>query len=422
MATALVGFVQCTEAQFSCVTNDGAITITGCSVNAGAVIIPSTTNGYPVVNIGDDAFANHGITSVTIPDSVTNIGEATFYDCTSLASVSLGNGLVTLGTLGFEDCSALTGITFPSSLTSIGSYEFNHCSSLASLTIPNTVTNIGDNAFAYCNDLTNVTIGSGITTFPSYAFYECTSLPGIDIPTNITSIGDYVLSDCTLLTAIKVDPANPDFSSLNGVLFNKNQTSILQYPAGKTTNGYTIPSAVTNIGTAAFLFCTNLTHVTIPNGVTSIGTNAFWGDLNLSGLVIPASVGSIRDSAFEYCTNLTAMYFQGPPPNLGYGPFANDTNLVIYYLPGATGWSSPFSGVTAELWNPKASKFSVTGGHFGFKIIGPTNAVIVVAACTNLANPAWLRVSTNTLTSGASSFTDAQSPNYTGRFYRLRSP
>ena len=108
---------------------------------------------------------------------------------------------------------------------------------------------------------------------------------------------------------------------------------------------------------------------------------------------------------------------------LGSNVFEGDSNLTIYYLPG-TGWSSfpTFGGVSAVLWNPRVTTFSVTGGQFGFNITGPTNAVIVVVASTNLVNPVWSPVSTNILTGGASSFSDPQSSSYPRRFYRFRSP
>jgi hypothetical protein len=97
--------------------------------------------------------------------------------------------------------------------------------------------------------------------------------------------------------------------------------------------------------------------------------------------------------------------------------------VVIYYLPGATGWGPFFSGLPTELWNPQASALRVTGGHFGFDITGPSNTVIVVEACANLAHPVWLPVSTNALNGGGtSSFSDSESANYPARFYRFRSP
>jgi hypothetical protein len=169
-----------------------------------------------------------------------------------------------------------------------------------------------------------------------------------------------------------------------------------------------------------------LTSVTIGNGVRRIGSAAFAGCYWLTSVTIPASVFSIGGFAFYDCTSLTAAYFLGNAPFDGGHVFDasyGSDPVIVYYLPGARGWGPFFSGVPTELWNPRASALGVFGGHFGFNITGPSNTVIVVEACTNLAQPVWLPVSTNVLYgSVASWFSDPQSANYPARFYRFRSP
>jgi len=179
---------------------------------------------------------------------------------------------------------------------------------------------------------------------------------------------------------------------------------------------------VVNIGNDAFAYCTSLTNITIPAGVTNLGNYAFEDCTNLTGVTIPGSVAWVGSDAFVFCTRLTSACFLGNAPANTGNSFAGDLNTV-YYLPGTTGWGSTFGGRPAKLWNPTATTISVTGGHFGFKITGTATLVVLVQACTNLADPVWLTVSTNTIDYLAgSSYSDLTWTNYPARYYRFRSP
>jgi hypothetical protein len=197
---------------------------------------------------------------------------------------------------------------------------------------------------------------------------------------------------------------NSVYSDVDGVLFNQNQTTLVEYPGG-IAGTYTIPNSVTSIGFVAFYGCSSLTGVTIPNSVTNIG-----------------------DYAFESCTNLTGVYFRGNAPTLGSSVFDYDKNATAYYLPGTTGWGdfSANTGLPVALWTPQVQSsdgsFGVRTSQFGFNIAWASGMVVVVEACTNLANPAWSPVHTNTLTGGSPYFSDPQWTNYPARFYRLRWP
>jgi hypothetical protein len=286
-------------------------------------------------------------------------------------SYAIPTSVTIIGDWAFVGCSSLTNITIPTGVTGIGERTFSSCG-LTHLTVPTSVTSIGDGAFESCSSLTSITISNGVTSIGDNAFYFCTSLTSITIPNSVTSIGDGAFDSCYGLTNI------------------------------------TISDSVTNIGVMAF-WCSSLTSITIPNGVTSIGNEAFVG-----------------------CYNLVSVYFQGNAPRVGPAAFSGDV-ATVYYLPGTTGWDffAANTGLPTVLWNPQAQtrdgSFGVQANQFGFNITGSSNLVIVVEACTNFSNPAWLPVSTNTLntfigTNGTSYFSDPQWTNYPGRFYRLRSP
>jgi BspA type Leucine rich repeat region (6 copies) len=187
------------RAQFTFTTNSGAITITGYNPAAGLnVVIPASTNGYPVTAIGTDAFDGLAtITNVTIPDSVTSIGDYAFENCHVLTSVTIPNSVTSIGQEAFVYCFGLTSVTIPNSVISIGDYAFFQCSVLKSVTIPDSITNIGVGVFEYCSVLTSVTIPNSVTSIGDYAFFQCPVLKSVTIPNSVTNIGVGVFLDCS---------------------------------------------------------------------------------------------------------------------------------------------------------------------------------------------------------------------------------
>ena len=196
------------------------------------------------------------------------------------------------------------------------------------------VTSIEDGAFSYCAGLTSITIPNSVTSIESYAFRGCTGLTSVTIPNSVTSIGQYAFSGCTGLTAINVDEINTAYSSIDGVLFNKSQTELIQYPEGKQGT-YAIPNSVTSIERSAFRGCTGLTSVTIPNSVTSIGVTAFYGCTSLTSVNIPNSVKSIGSAAFYGCTSLTSIDIPNSVTSIESYAFYDCTGLTSVTIPNS---------------------------------------------------------------------------------------
>jgi len=314
-----------------------------------------------VTSIGNSAFISSGLTSIVIPDSVTIITSWAFSYCPNLTSVTIGNGVTSIQYGVFYDCPNLTSVTIGNGVTSILQEAF-WITGLNKINIPNNVTSIDAETFA-STSLTNVTIGNGLTNVGD-AFYTCPFF------------------GCPSLMAITVDTSNPAYCSVAGVLFDKNRDTLIEYPRG-LAGSYIVPGSVTSIG----------------------------------------------NYSFYYCTSLTGVYFNGNATSLGDFVFSGDNNATVYYLPGTTGWNSTFGGLPTALWllpNPTIlnfePNFGVQNNSFGFTISWATNIPVVVEACTNLANPVWQPIQTNTITSGCAYFNDPQWTNYPGRFYRLRSP
>ena len=296
-----------------------AIVTKGDKKYSGDITIPSSIkvneSEYTVREIEETAFSNcSGLTSVTIPNSVTSIKGSTFEGCSGLTSVTIPNSVTSIGERAFASCSSLTSITIPNSVTSIEYNTFEGCSSLTSIIIPNSVTNIGNFAFYRCSGLTSITIPNSVTRIGISAFSDCSSLTSITIPNSVTRIGGSAFLDCSSLTSV------------------------------------TITNSVTIIGEWAFRGCSSLTSITIPNSVTSIGEEAFYGCSSLTSVTIPNSVTYIGEEAFANCSNLENLYcYAEKIPDLGYNIFSGSyieyatlhvpSSAISYYQT-----KSPWSG------------------------------------------------------------------------------
>jgi formylglycine-generating enzyme required for sulfatase activity len=287
---------------------------------AGCTSLISVTVGNGVTSIGYEAFAGcTSLTEITVDglnpvysslDGVLfNKNQTTLIQCPegTAGTYTIPNSVTSIGVYGFYRCTGLTSITIPDSVTNTGNSAFALCTGLTSITIPDSITSLGGGAFMGCSGLTSVTIGNSVTSIKDSAFSACTSLTIVTIPDSVTSISRNAFQSCTSLTEITVDALNPLYSSLNGVLFNKNQTTLILCPEGKVGT-YPIPDSATTIEDSAFAYCTGLTNVRIPDSVTSIGGHVFLGCTGLTSVTIPDSVTStIGNRAFDDCTGLTSV-------------------------------------------------------------------------------------------------------------------
>ena len=418
---------------------DDRLSITGYNGSATNPEIPSAINGVSVTEIGESAFENcTSLTSVTMPDSVTSIGFCAFYNCKSLTSVTIPDSVTSISESAFEDCKSLTSATIPDSVTSIGDYAyhgcyftsenfvnnsnvelddsskptivdtdaggfcikdnvlvnmrpayaigevtipnsviifgysaFDSCESLISVTIPDSVTCIDDRTFSSCTSLTSIEVSgnnknyssndgvlfnknkSRLITYPAGktdskyvmpnsvisidddAFDSCINLKSVTIPNSVTSIDSGAFSNCISLTSLEVSGNNKNYSSTDGVLFNKDKSELITYPAGKTDSEYAIPNSVTSIGNYAFACSTNLTSVSIPNSVTSIGYDTFEDCTSLTSVTIPDSVTSIGWDTFENCTSLTSVTIPDSVTSIGRYTFENCTSLTSVTIPNS---------------------------------------------------------------------------------------
>jgi hypothetical protein len=252
-------------------TDAGGITITGYTGPGGALSIPGAINGLAVTSIADSAFARlDRLVSVLIPDGVSSISGNAFSDCTGLTNIVLGAGVASIGAGAFSGCTDLASITLGNGVTDVGDFAFGNCDSLKAIVIPEGVIRIGYGAFSGCNTLTNVTIPDSVISIGDNLFLGCTHLVRVTIGNGVSDLGRDVFSGCTRLAIITVAPQNAAYSSLDGVLFNQNRTTLIAYPAGKAAGeAYTVPDSVTSVGAAAFLGCEGLIRVTVGNSVTT---------------------------------------------------------------------------------------------------------------------------------------------------------
>ncbi len=259
-------------------------------------------------------------TKLVLEKGITYIGEYAFFGCDIAGDLTLPGGVTEIGMKAFASCSGLTSVVLSQSVARLNNWAFSNCSGMSSLTIPKGVTSIGFAAFWGCGSLTSVTIPASVTDVDSAAFGNCGSLENI-----------------------AVDGRNVYYISVDGVLFNKNRTTLVAYPSGKKGTAYTIPKGVTSIGENAFSYCRNLTDVTIPQGVTGVGECAFEGCDSLTGVTIPKGMTYIGWGVFDGCRSLVSVTIPKSVTSIGSYMFRNCSSLTNVTIPEnvtSIGWDA----------------------------------------------------------------------------------
>lgn len=257
-----------------------------------------------------------------------------FYNCRSLRYIELPNSITLLENDVFNECIELN-IVMGDGINCVKSKTFYKCSGLVSIKLSNNLTDIEQSSFEDCTNLTSIELPNALTNIGNRAFYGCAKLTSITIPKNVTSIDSDVFDKCIKLREINVDANNANYSSLDGVLFNKEQTQLLKCPECKTGE-YKIPNKVVYINRNAFLNCKFLTSVLIPSSVTYIGQNFFSGSTSLTSVIIGNNVTRIEDGAFNQCTNLQEIRSfanTAPSYNKAYSFKDVNKNICNLYVP-----------------------------------------------------------------------------------------
>ena len=333
--------------------NEGAVVVPGDASYSGDVVIPASINyfgdDFPVVSIGDKAFSGcRGLTSITLPESLTSIGDWAFSGCSGLTSITLPESVTSIGDWAFSGCIGLTTITIPESVTSIGSYAFSYCDGLTTITLPESLKSIGRDTFFYCFSLASVTMGNSVTSIGNSAFSYCRSLTSITLPESVTSIGSDAFSGCSGLTTITIpesvtsigSDSFADCTNLTSVTWNARDCHSGGSLFGSSSSSdntrittFTFGDQVEQIPSRLCQGMSGLTTITIPESVESIGSEAFSGCIGLTAMTVPESVTSIGDRAFD-CVRLKSITWNARACSCGSNLFGGNYTRITTFTFG----------------------------------------------------------------------------------------
>lgn len=453
----------------------------GISAFEGCAALPKILVPDHVADLADYAFAScSGLTNFTVPPAVTNIGTGAFEDCAGLASLAIGPGVLSIGDQAFAQCSGLKIANIPDNVVSIGNSAFAACYGLTKVTIGKNVANIGAMAFSFSASipffpqpppiiisplisrpnavakaaaspiplpfydaaLTNITVAPAnrwygslngalfnkqrsvliqvpdglkgayeipetVSTVETNAFLHCEYLTNIAIPAGVDHLGDNAFSSCSSLTELSVAPQNRFYASQDGVLFNKQLTTVLQYPQARRgiyalpkntieignsafgncpyLTGLSLPASLKRIDESAFQYCSALTNLAIPNSVTAIGDQAFIGCSRLAAFTLPDGLTEIGNSEFTFCRSLTQILIPPGVTNIGAEAFLGCASLNQINLPaGINNLANDLFFGCASLATVRIPAGVTNIGWYAFANCTSLLNIIIPASVTNL--------------------------------------
>ena len=366
---------------------------------SGCILLKKVIFPNNITSIGSFVFDNCiSLEECVMPSNITTISACCFDNCISLKEIVIPFGVTKIEFSAFAGCSCLKEILIPSSVKFIGLVAFKGCRSIVSLDIPNSVIEIDQNAFSNCTSLESIDIPISVESIKQHAFSNCTHLKNIYLPDSLKNIGgglfvgcsslvdvylgknidsiepisiydeyetwygrrirENLFTGCVSLQNIDISNENEDLCSNDGVVFSKDKTKILKYPAGRKEISYTIPSNITSIesnafennsilkkiiipnsveqiGSGAFSNCTSLEKIVIPNSVSEIRENAFCGCKSLQEVIIPSSVYEINSCLFSSCSSLKVIDIPNSISRIGSSAFSNCTSLEKIVIPNS---------------------------------------------------------------------------------------
>lgn len=332
--------------EYSYINSKTEISITGCSAEATKVELPLTIDDLPITDIGEGAFYQcNALTEVSMSDKVTTINAGAFFNCASLTTLDLSDQLTTIDYQAFYGCSGLTEFEIPATLATLGEDVFQGCTALEMIDVADGNTVYSDvDGVLYNRDQTvlikypegasaqTYTVPETVTSIRNSACYSAKNLESVTLPASLTTLGSYVFEGCPVLQRIEVAEGNEAYTSLDGVLFTKDMSTLIKFPEKNAQTAYKVPDATKKLEAWSFVGAEQLETIDL-NQVTEIGEDSFYYCTSLKSVTIPEGMTELSGACFAYCVNLSEVSLPSSLSKIGAYCFVNCEALKTVTLP-----------------------------------------------------------------------------------------